>query len=68
MEYAIAGISTWLGASVLVAAGWSRFYNQVAADRPGLDTTPEVRSPHDAAHANPSRPRRVARSASARVA
>ena len=68
MEYAIVGAGIWLGASVLAAAGWSRFYNRVAADKPGLDTTPEVRSPRRAAHVSPARLRRVARSAPVRAA
>ena len=63
MDYVIIGAGAWLGASVLAAAGWSRFYARVAAGRPGLDATPEIRSPRDAAHVNPSRPRRGARAA-----
>ncbi len=67
MEYVIVGAGTWLGASVLAAAGWSRFYDRIVRDHARPHPTSEVRSRRNAAHVSPSRRPRVARVASRRV-
>ena len=42
MEYVITGLIAWFGASVLAAAGWSRFYSRIARDHPVLDSPPDL--------------------------